>query len=74
MYEQSREILPVAPTDVERRIHNNQEILEAISLSLDNPDGMSESSRVELAIEKDSIRRHMSDLATRLTVQQQYAA
>jgi len=74
MYEQSREILPVAPTDVERRIHNNQEILEAISLSLDNPDGMSESSRAELAIEKDSIRRHMSELATRLTAQQQYAA
>ena len=74
MYEQSREILPVAATDVERRIHNNQEILEAISVSLDNPEGMSESSRVELAVEKDTIQRHMSDLATRLTVQQQYAA
>ena len=74
MYKQSREILPVATTDIERRIQNNQEILEAIEVSLDNPQGMPESSRAELTLEKDSIQRHMSDLATRLTVQQQYAA
>lgn len=66
MPEQSREILPVAVIDLERRIQNEEEILAAIAQSLDNPDGLSDSSRLELQREHKNVENFISKLALEL--------
>ena len=68
MFAKSRETLPVAITDIERRIQHREEILTEIEISLGNPDGLSESSEKELRDEIPKVERAIQELTMRLAV------
>lgn len=74
MSAQSREILPVAVNHIERRIQNEEEILAEIEQSLNNPDGLSDSSRDELLREHKNVGHFISKLALQLTLRAENAA
>ena len=71
---QGRETLPVAISDLEQRIQNEEEILVETGQSLTNPDGLSESSRRELVNEQKKIQNYMSSLAVLMARQAENAA
>jgi len=74
MSEQSREILPVAVTELERQKQINEEIAAQIVESLGNPAGMTESNRLELVEHQDIVMRHIGNLATEITMRLQQVA
>jgi len=74
MHEQSREILPVAVTDLERQKQIHEDIAAQITESLDNPQGMPESSKDELVEHHGITMRRIGDLATEITIRLQQVA
>jgi|GEM_PF-2723996 len=74
MFEQSRETLPVAPTELQRQKEIAEEMAAEIALNLENSTGLSDSSRKELEKEQRTVTRYISALATRLTVRTETAA
>lgn len=67
MFERGRETLPGALTD-EARQKNLENILFEIEQSLENPNGLSESSKEELIEEIPKVERAINRLAMKLTV------
>jgi len=74
MHEQSREILPVAVTDLGRRIEIEHEILAQITESLTDPIGLSNEAQAELERSKDQTLRSIGNIAAELLRREAYAA
>ena len=73
MHEQPRETLPVEQSDLERQIKIHEDILQNISKSLENPDGLQAENRRELAQNHSTTIRHIGELAAHITRLQQIA-
>ena len=74
MHEQSREILPVAAIDDERRIQIQEEILQNIADSISNPEGMEMENALELVEYQFEATKCLGSLATKIAAQQQIYA
>ena len=67
MTQQSRETLPVAVTDIERRTQIAKEISDEIALSTYNLENLTDTSLAELESEFDIMQRQLGVLATKST-------
>ncbi len=73
MHEQCRETLPVALSDLERRKKIHQVILQNITKSLENPEGMLGENKDELMEHRDATLRHIGELVAHIIRRQQIA-
>jgi len=74
MYKESREILPVAAIDDERRMQIQRDMLATIIQSLSNEQGLTPSSEKELDKQKDLVDNRIKELAANIAAQQQIYA
>lgn len=73
MHEQSRETLPVALSDLERRKKVHEEILQNIVTSMNDPHGLLAENKRELQAHHDTTLRHIGEIVAHIARRQEFA-